>query len=146
MYVAEVTDRLIAKIPELEHRVHGAVELNAIVDKEGWPASPVAAYVVPGGLRGGQPESIMGYFRQDIGRILTVVMMFRSKNKHTGRALVEIDPTLDALVTAIAGWTPGDEPLGVFELQSQTPVSVTGPVIVYQTDFILPDQLRIQSP
>jgi len=144
MFAAEVTARIEDAIPELNHRIGGAVELSEVLKKNGaFPQAPVSAYVVPGGIQGGDDQSVIGAYQQQVLRLVTVVVAFRGLKKTAARSLTEVEPVLDALVSAIVGWTPDEETLGVFVLRGQVPVSFAGDAVVYQTDFAISDQLRI---
>jgi hypothetical protein len=50
----------------------------------------------------------------------------------------------DAIIASVAGWAPGDE-IGVFALSRATLLDFTRGVIVYQIDFAIADQLRIDT-
>jgi hypothetical protein len=55
-----------------------------------------------------------------------------------------IRPLIFEVITALAGWAPGDE-LGVFHFTRGTLVSMSKGRLVYQIEMTINDQLRIST-
>ncbi|WP_242095496.1 hypothetical protein [Sphingomonas sp. CROZ-RG-20F-R02-07] len=137
-----VRDRLEA-IPALAGRIQGAAKLAQLTQAGAAVQANTAAFVLPLGLRGGKADAVSGMFRQSIDRLVGVVLMVRNLGDATGeKAFAELDPMIEAVIEALAGWAP-DEAIGVYVLARGELVSISAGTITYQLDFALDDQLRI---
>jgi hypothetical protein len=137
-----VKDRLEA-ISALAGRVHGAARLAQLTERGAQAQASTAAFVLPLGLRGGSADAVTGMFRQALDRLVGVVLMVRNVGDATGAAAqAELEPLIEAVIGAIAGWAP-DEAIGVYKLARGELVSIAAGTVTYQLDFALDDQLRI---
>lgn len=137
-----VADRL-KTIPALANRVFGAARLAELLKQGAVPQATPVAFVIPLGLRGVSPDAVSGLFRQGLQRLVGVVLVVRNVGDGTGeKALVELDPLIEAVIDLLAGWAP-DEAFGVFTLARGELVSIEAGTIIYQLDFAIDDQLRI---
>lgn len=133
----------VATVPALAGRVHSAAKLAQLSERGGLAQVSPAAFVLPLGLRGGSPDAVTGLFRQRLDRLVGVVIVVRNAGDGTGAAaMVELDPLVDSVIAAVAGWGP-DDAAGVFSLARGELVSLVTGTITYQLDFQLEDQLRI---
>ncbi len=109
------------------------------------PQVTPAAFVLPLGMRGGQPDAAAGMFRQFYDDVVAIVLVVEFAGDATGgRALPPIDALVRAIVDAMAGWGPGNQ-VGVFRLMAGRLVSVAAGTVIYQLDFAINDQLRIAT-
>ncbi|ODR93526.1 hypothetical protein AUC70_11720 [Methyloceanibacter stevinii] len=148
MLVNPVIERLDAEIPTLQRRVAPAGELAALVNGGNLPQVMPAAFVLPLGLRGSEPDAATGLYRQDFNEIVGVVLMTNSAGDvRGGRALDKQDPLIAAVILALAGWAPDlPDVQGVFQLDRGRLVSLTAGTVTYQLDFSIRAQLRIERP
>ncbi|MFD1342883.1 phage tail terminator protein [Litorisediminicola beolgyonensis] len=140
----DVKARLEASVPDLAGRIEGAAEFSALQRDNRLPQSTVAAFVLPLGLTGGQATYATGLFAQALTRSVGVLLFFSSTDRTGERALERLEPFVDEVIAAIAGWAPADE-VGVFELARAGLVSVGKGRMAYQIDFRINDQLRIPA-
>ena len=137
-----VKDRLEV-IPALAGRVQGAAKLAELTARGPAAQADRAAFVLPLGLRGGRADAATGLYRQAVDRLVGVVLMVRNLGDATGeKATADLEPLIDAVITAIAGWAP-DDAVGTYTLARGELVSIAAGTITYQLDFALEDQLRI---
>jgi len=135
--------RLQSEVSDLRS-VQGAAEYKALVDGDTVPQQDPAAYVIPLGLRGAQPDVVSGLFRQQIAESIGVVLFLRGHDAHGARALADIRPFIDTVISAIAGWQSSDE-IGVFQLSRGALIGIKAGLLSYQIDFAIIDQLRIAT-
>jgi hypothetical protein len=141
MLVDDVIARLTA-IPELVE-VSGVAELGALMQGGRPPNRMPAAFVVPLGLRAGPPDAVAGLYRQrQIETIGVVIVVATAGDARGAVGSGKVVALRDAVIAALAGWGPTGG-FGVLELVRADLVSVAAGTIVYQTDFSIPDQLRI---
>lgn len=134
---------LVAEIPALAGRVHGAAKLAELTKGNSLTQVAPAAFVLPLGLQGGAVSAATGLYVQAVDRLVGVVLVVRNLGDATGeKAVGELDPLVDAVIDAVCGWAPPSA-IGVFKLQRGELVSIAGGTITYQLDFALDDQLRI---
>lgn len=143
MLADHVIARLKAQVPALASRVEGAADLAAVMRTGGMPQVTPAAHVVPAGLTGGKTAPLTGMFRQQVGRLISVVLYFRSRDRRSSRGLDGVGGVIDDIVGAIVGWSPDPTSAGLFELRGCRLVSAAADALVYLIDFVLPDELRI---
>jgi len=145
MIVDEVIARVETASADLAGRVEGAGELTALVRERALPQMTPAAFVLPLGLRAGAADSVSGLFRQLADEVVAVVLVVEVAGDVTGGAAL---PTIDALVAGVidgvCGWKPAGE-IGSFRLDRGRLVAVDRGVVIYQLDFAIPRQLRIQA-
>ena len=82
---------------------------------------------------------------QELRETVIVVLFVRvAGDARGGRAIDEVTPLIRQVTEAIAGWAP-DDAIGVFTLQSGELAGSQRGHLIYQLDFTLNDQLRIQA-
>lgn len=144
MLVNEVIERIETEIPDLGNRTRGAAELAELVSSGNLPSSPVAAFVLPAGLRPlGTGEAMTGAFVQNIDEVVSIVLVVRSAGDATGgKGLAKLEPLIDALIAQLCGWAPSNE-TGVFRLLRGTmlPTGTNG-TNFYQLDIAIQTQIR----
>ena len=152
MLEAALRERLMARVPRLENRVHPAADLTELLKQGALPQAPASAFVVPAGLRAGGGESGAGSFTQEVDEVVAIVLHLRSPGDVTGgRQLPDLDKLVLEIVEAVAGWAPEDEEdvaypvIGVFRLLRGQIARVTAGAIFFQLEFACPWQLRVFS-
>jgi hypothetical protein len=144
--VDDVIARLKAQVPALQNRVEGAADLTALVARGELPQVTPAAHVVPAGMTAGSVRTAnTGFYSQAVGRLVSVVLAFRGRDKTATRGLDGVSGVIDAVLAAICGWTPDPATTGVFEMRGLRLVSMAGDALVYQIDFVLPDHLEVMT-
>lgn len=138
-----VADRLKAQVPDLNSRVEDAASFAELMRSNKLSSAPVAAYVLPLGLLGGKADAAAGAFTQVMAESVGVILVIRGADPQGQRALDKARPLIMACVEALAGWTPDEATLGVFELKRGALLSMQRGTFVYQIDFAINDQLRI---
>ena len=142
MRVDQVITRLQARAPDLRS-VEGAAQLTALMEAKALPqAAGVSAFVLPTGLRGGQPSASAGIFVQPIEESVSVLLSLRNAGRTGEKGLEDIGPHIDAVLAALCGWGPEDAP-GVFRLVRAGTVALTKGTFTYVIELSLTDQLRI---
>jgi len=135
--------RIADAVPELAGRFGTALQFSDAMARSGLAQVAPAAFLLPVGLRGGEPRDATGLYIQPIERVLGVVLVLRSASDPLGQRIVDdITRMEDGVIGAIAGWTP-DDAIGVFQLSRAELVSLSGGCATYQIDFALADELRI---
>ncbi|MDQ1847671.1 hypothetical protein Q9299_05160 [Gemmobacter fulvus] len=139
-----IIERLKAEIPALQRRVYGAAALAAIMKVDGVPTVTPCAHVLPTGLQGHpQPSVATGAYVQSIDYGFAVVISLRAHDPNGERmALDEVQPLLEAVATALAGWKPAPT-VGVMIFRRAVLASFARGVAIYELDFSLQHQLRI---
>lgn len=140
----DVIIRLRQQVPFLQGRVEGAANLLNLTETRTLAPYGTAAHVFPAALRGGSADAGTGIFRQMFDEAVSIVIAIRSNDRNGDAALENLRPNLMSIVGAIAGWAPNDE-VGVFRLVAGRVLSMTGGLFLYQIDFSIQDQLRIQT-
>lgn len=140
MLAAAVRTRLAAEVPGLGGRVIGAADLAVLTAQNRLPQVTPAAAVVPLGMRGGAVTAVMSRFRQIVARRVGVVLVWRAPDPATVRAADDVEALAEAVVAALAGWTPDAETPGVLRLEDGALVALTGGTIRYDLVFVLDDQ------
>ena len=140
----DVVDRLQAITP-LAGRVQGAAKLAELQARNQVPQFSPAAYVIGSALRGGSADATSGLFRQQLDRMISIILFVRLAGDGTGAAVgSELEPLVEQVVTRICGWGP-DAAIGVYRLARGELIAFAGGLATYQLDFILDDQLRIAA-
>lgn len=142
MLADDVIARLKERVPHLQHRVEGAAHMVQLMAANQLPQVTPAANVISSGLSGGQPDASSGYFRQAFEETITVFLSFRNVQGPGGNALDLFDQVKWQVIEALCGWAP-DEPVGVFRLVRGQVVRMETGTLLYQIDFAIGDQLRI---
>lgn len=141
--IDEVRGRIEARVAALQGKIGNAGEFGLLVQRNQMPQHRTAAFVLPGALQGGNADLSTGLFRQAFQESVIVVLATRVANDPTGAlATDEITPLVRAVVEAVCGWGPETAP-GTFVLGSGELVGTQDGTLVYQLDFLLSDQLRI---
>lgn len=143
MRLAAVTARIEARVAELVGRTLHAGDFADLVDKNRLPQVTPAAYVLPGGMTGGQVQSASSLFVQGFTETVMVVLAVRvAGDPLHANAIDQVDPLVTATIAAVAGWGPDDAP-GVFVLGRAELVGAKDGLLIFQIEFNLMDQLRI---
>ena len=143
--VYQVIARPEAQVPDLAGRVEGAARLADLMRRNALPQATPAAHVLPAGIDGGRPLDTMGIYRQEIQRLVAVVLTVRTHDRTGGRALEAIEPLLESVLAAIAGWAPAGHRMGVCSLRRGRLASFEAGTLVYEFTFALADETRIKS-
>lgn len=142
--VADIVTRLNGLVASLNGRIQGAAEFSALMKSNALPTVTPAAFVLPLGLQGGQPDAVTGLFSQMVEQVFGVVLVLRNTDRIGGNALAPIDALIADTIEAIVGWGP-DDAVGVFRLTHGDLVSMVAGTMVYQLDVAITDQLRIAA-
>ena len=143
--VADVKTRIDAQVAALTGRVDEVADLAALVAANALPQRMPWSSVVPLGVDGGEADAVTGLYRQNVSEVIGVVMIAEALgDPKARRGLATIDTLKDAVIAALAGWRPAGA-LGVFTLRRGRLVSVNNGTVIYQLEFALKDQLRIEA-
>jgi len=142
MDVSLIITRLKEQVPDLGGRVAGAAALAQMMAQNGLPQVTPAAHVLPTGIMGGRETAQTGMYRQEIERLFAIVLSVRSHDGSGSRALGTVEALIEAVVLALAGWTP-DPATGGFRLKRVALARFAEGMAVYEITVGLPDQLRI---
>ena len=146
----QVRERIADRVPALAGRLGNAAEFAQIVATNRLPQVTPAAFVLPGGLLGGEVDSVTGLFRQSFDEIVGVVLLNRvAGDPLADKALEEVTPLVRLVIEAVVGWVPGEgtdgEALGAMQLRQAELTGAKDGVLAFQIDFALNDQLRITT-
>jgi hypothetical protein len=134
-------------IETLARRVYGAAKLGELTERGSIAVTNTSAFVLPLGLRGGVADAVTGMFRQSLDRLVGVVLVVRNLSDNTGaKAMLDLDPLIEAVIQLLAGWGPEEDVFGIFTLARGELVSIDRGIITYQLDFAIEHQLRIVRP
>lgn len=143
MLLDAVKAHIESEVPALAGRVEAAAELSALIKNKALPAQLPAAFVLPLGWRPSRPDAAAGKFRQSFADTVAVVLVAETAGDATGAGSL---PTVDAIAgdvrDAICGWAPAGAH-GVFELSRGALLSLAEGIVIFQIDFALPSQMRI---
>lgn len=146
MRLAAVSTRIGALVPELSGRTLHAGDFADLVDKNRLPQVTPAAYVLPGGMTGGQAQIMAGVTIQDFSETVMVVLAVRVAGDPLHAAAIDTaGPLVTAVIRAVVGWAPDDEVPGVFILGRAELVGAKDGLLIFQIEFNLMDQLRITA-
>lgn len=143
MLIEDLIQRLKDRVPDFSGRVEGAANLAELMTQGGLSQVTPAANVMSVGLQGGQPDVGAGLYRQSFEEVFGVVLIFRNNSPTGKRAFETWEATKQAVILAVAGWSP-EGVLGTFRLARGTIVNFAAGTLVYQIDFAIGDQLRIE--
>lgn len=139
----EISALVEAAAPVLAGRVGYAAEWTRVIAEGQLPQVTPAAFVLPGGLTGGQTRAATGLFIQDVSEMVSIVLIVRVAGDATGAAAVdEVRPIVAAVIGGVLGKGPDDAP-GVWKLGRAELVGSQDSALIFQIDFTLFDQLRI---
>ncbi len=138
-----VISRLKDEVPALGNRVEGALDLADMLRSGRLPEN-TNAIVLPAGLSGLAPDATTGMFRQGFTETIAILLLARVYDQTGRQALARMRPLIMEVITALAGWAPGDE-LGVFQLARARIVSMSEGNLIYQIELSIADQLRIPT-
>ena len=144
MLVDEVITRLKERAQLLNGRVEGAASLVQLMQQNQLPQVTPAANVISAGLAGGAPDVGAGLFRQAYDETVAVFLTFRNVQGTGARALDMFDAVRTQVIQVLCGWAPGGV-LGVFRLVRGQVVNMAAGTLIYQIDFAIGDQLRIET-
>ena len=135
----------VGEIAAFGGRIHGAAMLSSLMDRQGALAQVApAAFILPLGITGGQPDAVSGLFRQPVVWLEGVLIVTRAAGDPTGAAqLAQLAPLINQVIDAVCGRSPEEGGFGVYRLVKGELVSLAGGALSYQLDFSIDDQLRI---
>ena len=141
--IDDVRTRVEAEVEALTGRLLNAGDFANLVATNQLPQVTPAGYVLPAGLQGGVADAVAGLFRQDFDETVSVVLVDRvAGDPLAGAAIDSITPLVRSVIEAVVGWAPADA-IGVFQLGHAELVGAKDGALVFQIDFTLNDQLRI---
>lgn len=139
---ADILARIEARVPALAGRMRGAAEFTALVASNDIGQVQAGGYVIAMSLTGGATRAATSAFVQDVEEGITVILTQRSDDP-LGRGVRDwIVTQRDAVIGALAGWTPAGSPGPVRLRRAQMLPNPRG-VLVCQIDLSVPTQLRI---
>lgn len=141
LLVDAVIARLQQLVPADLRKVEGAADMMALMKASALPQQTPAAHVVPVGLRGGARQDAAGAFVQDIEETIGVTITLRGNDPAGARALARVGSILSAVIAALVGWGPDEEP-GEFRLVRGSVLRMDAEALVYLIEFAIPLQLR----
>lgn len=142
--VATVQDRLKTTVPALRNRVSAAADLMALLRENALPPVMPAAFVVPSGFDGGEPEAATHVFRQPRRDVISVVLVVSATDDpKAARALAPIDELIEATLRTLCGFAPDANAPGVLYALRGRLASFVSAALFYQIDFALQNQVRI---
>lgn len=146
MLVDAVVSLVAAADAALAERVKRAADLSELVRTGQWPASPVAAFVLPLGLRPrSEGDAAAGAFIQAVDESVGVLLVVSAAADPTGgKALPAIDALVEAVIAGVAGQDVGNS-AGVLRLARGALISAEAGRVIYQIDFSIHREVRILS-
>ena len=137
-----VVDRLKERVTRLQGRVEGATSLVQLMAQNGLPQHGPAARVISAALQGGEASAATGFFTQAFTETVSVFLVFRNVQGSGGNELDLFDEVKWAVIKPLCGWAP-DDAVGVFRLANGQVRNMAQGTLIYQIDFAIGDQLRI---
>ncbi|PCH71936.1 MAG: hypothetical protein COC12_06990 [Rhodobacteraceae bacterium] len=138
-----VVARLKAEVPDLGNRVEEAAFLAKLLSEGRMPQGSTAI-VIPTRLQGGKSATGAGFFHQDFTETIAVLLVADVHDQTGKRALERLQPLIIEVISALAGWAPGNE-IGVFNFSRGALASMSKGRLVYQIEMSITDQLRITT-
>ena len=130
------------EIPELASRVRGSGDYAAMLASKNFPAAPLFAFVIFGGLTGkGAPDLAANAYRQPVGRGVKIIVFLRTTDANSKAVVDDIEDFSARILAAFCGWRPGDA-IGVFEMSRVDVSGLLSGLLLLEIDLTLPDQLR----
>jgi hypothetical protein len=143
--VEHVRTRIESEVPSLAGLLEEVADLAALVKEGALPARELAGFVIPLGFDGGAADAAAGLYRQQVEDVIGVVLVAQALGDPAAKgALTTVDALKDLIVEAVAGWAP-DSVVGVFVARRGRLVSVVAGTVIYQIEFAVQDQLRIDT-
>ena len=144
MLTDDVIARIQAQVPDFDSRVEGAGELAVLTRGGHVPNRTPAAFVIPLGLSAQPPKDATGVHHQPTAETIGVVIVVTVANDARGaKAMPKVETLRDAVISALAGWTPASSTFAPFELTRARLMSLNNGTITYQVDFKINSYLRI---
>lgn len=143
-FIDAIMARVADQVPELAGRIEGAANLAEMVRTNKLPQVTPALNVMPLGVIGGKPISMLKNYRQDVDRQFALVLTIQTYEAQGARAQPDIEALIERLVTAIVGWTPQATTRGVFRLIRWWLVNIEGGALSYQIEVAIADAIRSQ--
>lgn len=138
-----VRARIEARAPALAGRMGTAGEFADLVDNDQVPQITPAGFALLGGIEGGAADAAAGLYRQAFVESVMVVLCDRYAGDASGGAAMDaITPLVREVVLGVVGWGPDDAP-GVFVLRHAELVGIKKGALIFQIEFALQDQLRV---
>ena len=139
----DVIERLQAEVPAFV-TVEAAAELAAVLKGGRAPQRTPAAFVLSAGLQVRGPDAVTGMYRQHLSESTIVLLVAsRAGDPRGGAAAGRAEPLRDAVVQALAGWSPPDA-FGPMELTGARLVDFVDGAVFFEVAFVTPQQLRIE--
>ncbi|MFN3575370.1 MAG: hypothetical protein ACK4TJ_00060 [Tabrizicola sp.] len=142
MLVQSLIERLRERVPDFSGRVEAALDLADLMSQGRLPEVTPAAHVLSVGLVGKAVDAAAGLYRQAFDEVFGVVLTFRNNTPTARQGFERIEAIKRSVIHAVAGWVPSGHPQP-FSLARGTQVSFAAGTLVYQIDFVIGDQLRI---
>ena len=139
LLAAAVRARLEAAVPELAGRLSGAADLQLVTAQNRLPQVGPAAVVLPLGMRGGPVAAVFGAFRQIVTRRVGVLLVARAPEPATLRGADALEELAEAVLAALAGWTPDETTPGVLRLETADLRGLAGGALIFEMAFALDD-------
>ncbi|QYK42865.1 MAG: hypothetical protein KF887_07115 [Paracoccaceae bacterium] len=137
-----VIARLEAMMPAMTGRVRRAADLSALMRNNAAPQSGMSAFVLPGGIEGGQQDRASGAHLQIVTRVVTIVLMFRAGDPAANAVVDQADVLIADVAQALAGWVPPGTIGDPMAFRRVSAPSGAGGTFVYEMQFAARDQLR----
>jgi hypothetical protein len=138
-----VSDRIDAHVPALTGHVEDIAALAALIAEGAMPQADVCAFVCPLGFDDKGGDSATGYHTQMLEDAVGVILCIKARGDvKAKKALPTIGELKDDVIDAVAGWGP-DDAIDVFFVRRGRLLSADKGLVLYQIDFSLTDQLRI---
>lgn len=141
-----VVDRLkTLLVPAALRDVRLALDLSRLMASGEMKGAGTLAFVIPRGGRGRAPDLATAIYSQMTEEVISVVLSFAAIDNPTGdKAQDAVTTTIDAVIRAIAGWTPAAT-VGMFAYQSHQLIALQPGLLAYGVEFSIQDQLRIMG-
>lgn len=142
--IEAVQTRLETRIQELKGRIDGAADFAELTRSGNLPQHPVAAHVIPLGLRPKPADAVAGMFTQEYAETIGVMLTLRSDTANGKEILADVRSFIFSIIEALCGWAPGNE-IGVFALSGAGLAAANRGAFSYRIEFTIDDQLRIAT-
>jgi len=137
-----IISRLGERVDALKGRIRGGADFARLMASKSFQDASGATYVLPLALRGGQADAATGAFRQQLDRIVGVVLIVPSTDPLGTGARDALEARIEAVTAALAGWRPPGA-IGPLRIVQGRMINVGAGLLVYQLDFAVQSQLRI---
>lgn len=141
--VAQVRQRIEARVPALAGRLEEVADLAELVRQNAMPQRSPAGFVVPLGFGGREPLDASGLFIQSLDETVGVILVCEAAgDPKAKRAIATVDALAVDVRRAVMGFVPSTA-FGDFRAVRGRLVSVTAGTVIYQLDFAVQVQERI---